>query len=377
MRIFIASGIFHPEPGGPATYLYRLLPSLLTRGHHVRVLAFGSASVTDYPYPVRRIPRRALPVRMAHYAAAAWSELRHADLVFIHSLGLPLPGVPRIPRVIKVVGDMAWERAVNRGWVPPDEDIDLFQQRRYDTRVQLLKQHRARAVQQVDHVIVPSQYLREMVIGWGALPERVTVIYNALAPDAQASALSPAEARAQLDLPAGPLLLAPARLVAWKGIDHLLRAVARTPEVRLLVAGDGPEENRLRGVAAAERVTDRVTFLGRVPREQLALYFRAVDYTVVYSGYEGLSHTLLESLLSGTPVIASDKGGNPEVVRHGENGLLAPYANVDALAATLADAFAGDTQARLAAQTSAGLERFAWESLVERTARLLEETCTS
>jgi glycosyltransferase involved in cell wall biosynthesis len=56
----------------------------------------------------------------------------------------------------------------------------------------------------------------------------------------------------------------------------------------------------------------------------MALYFRSADYTVLYSGYEGLSHTLLESLLAGTPVIASNKGGNPEVVRHGENGLLVP-----------------------------------------------------
>ena len=68
----------------------------------------------------------------------------------------------------------------------------------------------------------------------------------------------------------------------------------------------------------------RVTFLGRVPRETLAIYFRAADYTVLYSGYEGLPHVLLESLQVGTPVIASEKGGNPEVVRHDHNGLTFP-----------------------------------------------------
>ncbi len=126
-----------------------------------------------------------------------------------------------------------------------------------------------------------------------------------------------------------------ARLVPWKGIDHLIRVVQQVPDVRLLIAGDGPDADRLHALADGSGAAARVTFLGRVPRDRLALLFRAADYSVLYSGYEGLSHVLLESLLAGTPVIASAKGGNPEVVRHGENGLLVPYPDPDALAAAL------------------------------------------
>lgn len=377
MRIFVASGIFHPESGGPATYLYCLLPELLARGHYVRVLTFGDAPTDGYPYPLTRVPRRALPVRWLNYAQAAWSEVRQADLIFINSLGLPLIGAGRKPRVLKVVGDLAWERAVNKGWISPTEDIDLFQRRRYDPRVRLIQVQRAREVQRMDRIIVPSRYLREMVIGWGAAPERVQVIYNALPPDAQAITISPAEARAQLRLAAGPLLLAVARLVPWKGIDHVIQALKALPEVRLLIAGEGPDEARLRALCETARVTDRVAFLGRVPREKMSLYFRAADYTVLYSGYEGLSHTLLESLLAGTPVIASDKGGNPEVVRHNENGLLVTYVNQEALIETICAAFSGETRARLAAHTSTGLERFAWQTLVNTTIQLLESLCAS
>lgn len=372
MRLFVASGIFHPESGGPATYLARLLPDLQARGHDVRVLTFGDAPVADYPYPLLRIPRRALPVRMAHYAAVAWEEMRQADLVFVNSLGLPLIGARNIPRVLKVVGDLAWERAVNRGWLDPTEDIDAFQQRRYGRRIEILKAQRAREVRRMDRIIVPSHYLREMVIGWGAPPERVQVILNALAPKAAGSVVARAEARAQLGLVPGPLLLTVARLVPWKGTDRLIQAVAAVPDVRLLVAGDGPDEARLRASVNRERLAERVQFLGRVPRETLALYFRAVDYTVLYSGYEGLSHTLLESLLAGTPVIASDKGGNPEVVTHGVNGLLVPYADGDALTAALRTAFSGDTRVRLAAHTQQGLDRFRWEVMVDQTVAVLE-----
>ncbi len=377
MRLFVASGIFHPEPGGPATYLFRLLPELQARGHEVRLLTFGDAPVEGYPYPVRRIPRRFLPLRFADYARAARPLAQWSDLIFANSLGLPLVGLPPRPRVLKVVGDLAWERAVNRGWIPPTEDIDAFQTRRYARRVMLLKRQRSREVRRADAIIVPSEYLRRMVIGWGALPERVTVIFNALAPDAAASTRSPDDARSELGLPPGPLLLTVARLTAWKGVDSLLRALARVPDVRLLIAGDGPEEARLRALAGSLRLGERAQFLGRVDRARLATYFRAADYTTLYSGYEGLPHVLLESLLSGTPVIASDKGGNPEVVRHGENGLLVPYPDEDALVAALETAFSSDTRARLAAGTGAGLERFRWPALVEQTAALLERIAAS
>lgn len=377
MRLFIAAGIFHPESGGPATYLYHLLPALQSRGFDVRVLTFGDAPTAGYPYPLKRIPRRALPVRFLDYARAAWPEQRRADLVYINSLGLPMIGGANKPRVLKVVGDLAWERAVNKGWIPPTEDIDTFQIKRYAPRVQMLKTSRAREVQRVDRVIVPSGYLRDMVIGWGASPDRVDVIYNALSPGARAGDLSQPDARAALALDAGPLLLTVARLVAWKGIDHLIRAVAGLPDVRLLVAGDGPDDARLRALVDREGAADRVQFLGRVPRDTMALYFRAADYTALYSGYEGLSHVLIESLLAGTPVIASDKGGNPEVVRHGENGLLVPYPDPAALAETIRAAFAVDTRAQLAAGTQEGLDRFDWESLVAQTVDVLERVCTS
>mgnify|MGYP001271701104 CR=1 FL=1 len=377
MRIFVASGIFHPEPGGPATYLYRLLPEVQARGHLVRVLTFGDGPTEGYPYPLRRIPRRALPLRWADYARAAWDEMRRADLVFVNSLSLPLVGGGKLPRVLKVVGDLAWERAVNKGWIAPTEDVDTFQRGRYPWRVRLLQAQRAREVRRADRVIVPSRYLRDMVVGWGAPPERVHVIYNALPPGAGTVHLSQAEARAALGLGPEPLLLTVARLVPWKGIDHLIRALSAVPEARLLVAGDGPDESRLRSLADEAGVTGQVTFLGRVSRERLTLYFRAADYVVLYSGYEGLSHVLLEALAAGTPVIASDKGGNPELVTHSVNGLLVPYPNPDALAATLREALGGETRARLAAHTGDGLERFAWETLVAQTLAVLEGLCTS
>ncbi len=380
MRIFIASGIFHPDSGGPATYLYRLLPELQACGHEIRALAYGNAPVTGYPYPLKRISFDRLPVRMGHYALAYRESAAWADLIYLNSLGLPRSGDGNRPRVMKVVGDYAWERSVNKGLIPPTEDIDVFQTKRYNPLVEWFKASRSREVQSMDRVIVPSAYLRKMVIGWGAHPERVQVIYNALDTQGYTPALSRVSARHQLGwAPDGHYLVTAARLTAWKGVDMLIGALAQVPDVILVVAGDGPQYATLQAQAAAANLQNRVIFLGKIPHEQMAIYLRAADYLVLYSGYEGLSHTILEALYAGTPVIASARGGNPEIIHDGQNGLLVRHPDLEALVTALQRAFEGDLPQRLAAGTQQGLDRFAWPGLVEHTLHTLAEVaqCTS
>lgn len=372
MRILAASGIFHPEAGGPATYLYHLLPELQKRGHHVSALTFGDAEVRDYPYLLTRIPRQSYLRRQIDYYRAATRLWTGHDLAYIHSLGLPLPAKIR-PRLAKIVGDQVWERAINKGWVSPTTDVDEFQTGRYPLTVTLNKMLYYSEARRFDGIIVPSEYLKHMVIGWGVDPEKVRVIYNALDTGDPIPSESRSEARTRLGLADTPLLLTAARLTPWKGVDHTIRAIARLDNVHLLVAGDGAIRLSLEALARQLDVADRVHFLGHVGRGKLALYFRAADYTVLYSGYEGLPHVLLESLHYGTPVIASHKGGNPEVVQHGVNGWLVPYIDVDTLATAIEKALAPDEQARCAANSAFGLERFSWESLVEQTEAVLRE----
>ncbi len=375
MKLFVASGIFHPEAGGPATYLNELLPELVQRGWDVRVLTFSDADHAErvYPYPVTRILRRALPLRMIDYARAARPLLAWADVVYVHTLGLPLYGDRHAPRVVKIVGDLAWERAVRKGWIAPDEDIDVYQTKRYSARVTLDRARRAREARGMDGVIVPSEYLKRMVVGWGVDARKVQVIYNALPPDSVAPDVTQAEARARLDLPDVPIILTAGRLLPWKGVDHLITALRRVPDAILIVAGDGAILPALKARAAAEAADlgKRVQFLGNISREQMPLYMKAADYLALYSGYEGLSHTLLESLRVGTPVIASDKGGNPEVVQHGVNGSLVPYVDVEALAAALNEALRPGVRAALAANSAVGMGRFDFAGMVSATAAAL------
>jgi len=382
-KLLIATGIFHPESGGPATYLYHLLPHLQAHGYEVRVITYGEPSPDDaetYPYPVTRISRETpLVGRMWNYMSAARPLLAWADLVYVHTLLLPLvrfPWEPRKPLVYKIVGDQAWERAIRKRWVPPTTDIDHFQITRYrNPLVRYNKRIRNREVRhRATAVIVPSHYLKRMVMRWGQASQRVHIVHNAPAPDHSPADVSQRVARAQLNLEhERPYLLTVARLVPWKGIDDLILALDAVPDAHLLVAGDGTLRADLEQYANERGVADRVTFLGRVPREQVALYMKGADYTVLYSGYEGLSHVLIESLAAGTPVIASNKGGNPEVVQDHVNGLLVPYDDPHALASALVTALAPGKRDELAANTASGLERFDYDRMVMNTVGVLNK----
>ncbi|HRE48779.1 MAG TPA: glycosyltransferase family 4 protein [Aggregatilineales bacterium] len=378
MNILVASGIFHPDPGGPATYLYRLLPELQQRGHSVRVLSYGNAPSSGYPYPVQRIPFGRLPlvgtpIRWLRYALAYQRLARWADVIYLNTFGLPRLSEPPKRTVMKIVGDYAWERSVTRGWLPPDEDVDAFQTRAYAPRVEAYKTLRSRDAVAMDRIIVPSAYLGRMVTGWGVAADKVQVIYNALEGSPAALSATKREARSALGWSGdGHYLFTAARLTAWKGIDHLITALSDVHKVILVVAGEGPDMPRLRGLVHQWGVNTRIQFVGALPREKIPLYLRAADYLALYSGYEGLSHTILEALQMGTPVIASDRGGNPEIIRDGVNGWLVPHPNGDALRETLGKAFHEGRIERLAARTQHGLERFSWVKLVEETVMVLE-----
>jgi glycosyltransferase involved in cell wall biosynthesis len=109
-----------------------------------------------------------------------------------------------------------------------------------------------------------------------------------------------------------------------------LEAVSRVAGIRLLVAGDGPEREAMERLAS-----DRVRFVGPLPRDEVLRLFRAADASLLSSTWENFPHTVVESLAVGTPVIATAVGGVPEVVKDGENGLLVASGDADALAAAI------------------------------------------
>lgn len=378
MHICVVSGTFHPEPGGPPTFLYRLLPELQARGHHVRVVAYGepdaptsasSVEPTDYPYRVIRISRRrSIPHRLLAFTWAVMQAGRSADVFLVSDYGLPVAIANlwlRRPILLKYVGDFAWEFCTRHRWIPEGQTIDEFQVGPHSPRVNLLRAVQRWYVSSAARVIAPSRYSAKLVTSWGVDPNRVQVIYNAL----EAPGHEPDRAAARKDLNVSyPMLVTIARLTPWKGIDGIIRAFSLVrqgaPNARLVVVGDGPERQRLE--AQAEALGDAVAFVGAQPPEKVQGYLRAADVFVLFSTYEGLPHTVLEAMQAGTPVVVSDAGGNTEVVTDGVNGWVVRAGDERGLAQALIEVLSSPQEARRRTEAAAAsLERFSWARLVD------------
>ena len=111
-------------------------------------------------------------------------------------------------------------------------------------------------------------------------------------------------------------------LIQTKGHDLVIRALAELPDVQLFIAGGGPERSVLERLATKLGVADRVTFLGVCSQEELSVLYSAVDCLVLASAREGWPNVLLEAMACGTPLVASDVGGVPEIVDAPEAGVL-------------------------------------------------------
>ena len=363
MRVLITSPVFPPDLGGPAVYVPSLGRFLVERGHEVKVVAFCSEDrPTGFPFEVIAIPRGPLPIRYLKAFFAVLREAKGQDVVYVqehlallHVLAAKLRGVPS---VIRIMVDGAWEICHRKGWIDGD-DINVFETKQYDWRVKLTRRLQKLWWSWTRNLICCSEFLRGICVGrYGVPGDKAILIYNALhGLDPEAVTETPEQARIELGLdPERRYLLTICRLMVWKGVDGIIRALEGLPDdVDLLVAGDGDMQEAWTALAAERGLGERVRFLGNVPHAQIPLYIRASDVFVLNSEYEGLSHTLIEVTTLGTPAVCTGVCGNPEVVEHEVNGLLVPPKDDEALREALARMLGDeDLRARFA---RAGIER--------------------
>ncbi len=375
MRILVVTPVFPPDIGGHATAIPPLARELCLRGHQVTVLTVSDRTDHDdarYPFAVVRLARF-LP-RMLRWLRTIKLVRRlgsRADVLLVYGLALEsvvANALLRRPLVMKVVGDLAWERSVLLGWV--HDTFAAFQQRRYGARVEALRRLRAWWIRRADHVIVHSQWMAGWVVRWGVPASRLTVIPNGVEPPEALAPFTSVPAANPLSTPV--TLVTAARLTSWKGIAELIGAVAGMPDLGLVVVGDGPDRARLEQVARDLDAADRVFFAGRKSREETLGIMAACDIFALNSTWEGMPHAVLDALVLGMPLIATAVGGVPEVVTDGESGLLIPPSDPDALRMALERLIASPSErAHLAAGARGAAERFTVSRVADATEALL------
>src|SRR5882724_2333350 len=418
-RILMITGIFPPDIGGPATYVPQMATALAERGHTITVMTLSDSTSPlsptrafwgrffcvigqgrpswspspplgerdrvrgDYPFELVRLPRQAFkPWRWLLTMLTIVRLGRRADVLFVNGLALEAVlanVVLRKPLVQKIVGDIAWERATNWGWV--QESFEGFQKQCYGVKVEALKAIRAWCSRQADRVIVPSHYLAGHVHEWGVRPDKIAVIYNAIALPFPSTGEDQGGGESQAPTSVSPPLstqvnaVTVGRLVPWKQVDKVLQAIARVDGVGLVVIGDGAEHRALEDLARSLGLVERVYFAGARSKAETLALMATCDLFVLNSTYEGFPHVVLEAMALGLPVVATAVGGTPEVVENGRNGRLIPAPDGGALQEALSTLVScPQERQRLAAAARDTVERFCHARMVENTAVLLETT---
>ncbi len=332
-KILIATGIYPPDLGGPATYSAVLKDELRKRGYEVRIVCYGEIEKTDKEEGIYRVSRaQGKLARYIYFFVNVWRLAKWADLVYVQgpvSEGLPSYFACRLRRkkyILKVVGDYAWEQGSQHNGV--SELLDDFQNKNYCRKVEIMRLIEIFVSHGASRVIVPSKYLKNIVIGWGVNKEDVKVIYNSV--EMGEFLGSKTEIRELLDLN-GRIIMSASRLVPWKGFLKLIEVVSdlseRYPDIKLCIAGSGPDEEVLRGKIASLNASEYIVLLGSLEQKKLWSYIKASDLFILNTGYEGLSHLLIETMNLGTTIITTRAGGNEELIEHGINGILIDYNN--------------------------------------------------
>lgn len=345
----------NPQAGGAEAHLHETFGRLAARGHHVTLLASGwrgGARREEVDgLEVHRVGSRytftvAAPAHYRRRLARRDFDVLVEDLNKV-PLMAPLWARHRVALLVHhLFGRTAFEEAA----LP------------VAAATWLLERPLAAVYRRVPTIAV-SRSTADDLAARGLPPAQIAVISNGVRIDR----FTPGDERFLQ-----PTLLYLGRLKRYKRVDLPIRAVAMLRaagvEVRLVVAGAGDDDGRLRGLADELGVADAVEFRGHVDEDEKLALFRRAWVHVLTSRKEGWGITNLEAAACGTPTIASDSPGLRDSVVHGQTGFLVPHEDVEALAARVRELVENDgLRERLGRNARAFAEAFTWDRAADET----------
>lgn len=369
MKVLIATGLYPPEIGGPATYTKMLEKHLPQHDIELVTLPFGQ--VRQYPKLIRHLV----------YLRELYRHAKDADIVYALdpvSVGLPALIVSRLRGkkfLLRLGGDYAWEQSRQRFGVTATLEQFVERKGKFGVLPRCLFLIQRFVAKRAIKVIVPSNYLGIQVKQWGISPDSIVTIYSALFSLPVHEPKEQLRAKLNFDF---PTLISAGRLVPWKGFAELITVAHRLrseyPNLTLVILGDGPERTNLEQLVRERKLEGVVRLLGDVSKDTLGGVISAGDVFVLNTGYEGLSHQLLEVMDLGVPLITTSVGGNTELIRGGENGSLITYGASDELERAIRHLLSDEAlQQKLVAGGKVTAEKFRVESVVLNIVALLHQ----
>lgn len=349
MDIVLATGIYPPDIGGPATYVEQLALALTRRQMRVRVLTYGQGESTDGDIPVIRVSRAGGPLlRWRRYAQALKHHAAQADIVYAFSsvsCGIPLwwSGLSHPRKLLRLGGDFLWERYTDRG--------GLLGLRAWYASEPWFRGMMNGLLTRFDHIVFSTAFQEELYEHVFRVLPMHSVIENALP-----QGLPVLHAR---HTPMRLLFLG--RFVSFKNLGSLLIALQDVPEVVLTLVGEGPLEKPLKDLARRLSLGERVTFLPPHAGDAKQQLFLDHDLLLLPSLTELSPNTALEARASGLPVLLTEETGLSRTLADG--AMLRKLDAPEDIAKALREA--KDSYEVLADRAASALPSRSWEHVAD------------
>ncbi len=310
MKVVLATGIYPPAIGGPATYCYELAHQLVEKGVEVEVITYVGHSKMDIPnlhdsWSVVGVPLEGGPLlRWWRYRKALRRTAKDADIVYAFSsvsCGVPLmfSGLKKPKKVLRLGGDFFWERYTDKGGMKNLREWYQHKPSKQKTMRKILNSF--------DHIVFSTDFQKHIYEKhYPTLPTH-SVIENAL----------PHGSPSHHDRNSPFRLLFMGRFVGFKNLPALLEAVSELPTVRLTLVGDGPMRSKIFDVIANLGIEQHVEVLPSAYSDEKQKIFEENDLLVIPSLTEISPNVALEARVSGLPVLLTERTGLSEKLRDG------------------------------------------------------------
>lgn len=316
-----------------------------------------------------RIHARSFPLLLAQYLSGLrFVQLNDNELIHIH---VPHVFLPKGRKNIVSTFHVVWAEYSDA--MQHQQPISLFDLQFAGMNRRLIMAERKLALCSKMIIAVSNSVKHELVSRYNLDPDKVRVIHNGV----DVGDSRPSRERENFLLYIG-------RQTAHKGLHYLLEAFAKFahnhPEYMLLLVGErleGGVDPSLIHLAKKLGIHESVKFTGRLPQRETSEILGRARCLVLPSLAEAFGMTVLEAMASETPVIATNVGGIPEVVRNGRNGLLVRPADSNALSQSM-ERIASDSRLRrrLSQEGTRTCRRFTWDSVARKTLDVYREACS-
>jgi glycosyltransferase involved in cell wall biosynthesis len=236
-------------------------------------------------------------------------------------------------------------------------------------RHNFLGMNRYKYIKGADHIIAVAHKVKDVLVQDGIPAEKISVVHSGADMD-RFQGINGDYIFQEFSLaPNAPILGNIGYLVGHKGQKYLIQAMAKIvqkfPGAHLLIVGKGELEKELKDLTARLGLNNHITFTGF--RSDVGVFMNIFDVLVVSSTGEGLTATIVDALALEIPVVTTDAGGVPEIITHGETGIIVPQADPDALARGIIWTLNNYDQAKEMAKRGKreGMKKFSANSMVE------------